>query len=171
MVEADGGYGVVESLTFVHQPQVMYNLTVAGAHTYFVGEQQWLVHNDCDRAALASNLGSQVGDDLQAHHLIPCEYCDEPIIGQAERGGFNFNGSENGILLPDNLGLSAQMNLPSHSGSHPVYSADVGTEITRLNQASQRYRWTPQQAYQAVTDLAGRLRNNIIRMGGGVRLE
>ena len=26
----------------------MYNLTVAAAHTYFVGDGQWLVHNDCD---------------------------------------------------------------------------------------------------------------------------
>jgi len=26
----------------------MYNLTVAQAHTFFVGEQQWLVHNECD---------------------------------------------------------------------------------------------------------------------------
>jgi hypothetical protein len=25
----------------------MYNLTVATAHTYFVGSQQWLVHNSC----------------------------------------------------------------------------------------------------------------------------
>jgi hypothetical protein len=45
--EATGGYGIVENVTFTYQPRVMYNLTVAGAHTYFVGEQQWLVHNDC----------------------------------------------------------------------------------------------------------------------------
>jgi hypothetical protein len=25
----------------------MYNLTVAEAHTFFVGDKQWLVHNDC----------------------------------------------------------------------------------------------------------------------------
>ena len=27
--------------------QVMYNLTVAEAHTFFVGDGQWLVHNSC----------------------------------------------------------------------------------------------------------------------------
>ncbi len=27
--------------------QLMYNLTVAQAHTFFVGIQQWLVHNSC----------------------------------------------------------------------------------------------------------------------------
>ncbi|MCB0107996.1 MAG: hypothetical protein KDE53_18870, partial [Caldilineaceae bacterium] len=25
----------------------MYNLTVAEAHTFFVGDGQWLVHNQC----------------------------------------------------------------------------------------------------------------------------
>ena len=43
---ADGRYGMVEAITFVYQPQPMYNLTVDTAHTYFVGDGQWLVHND-----------------------------------------------------------------------------------------------------------------------------
>ncbi len=42
---AEGSYGTVETIEFVYQPQLMYNLTVAEAHTFFVGEQQWLVHN------------------------------------------------------------------------------------------------------------------------------
>ena len=29
------------------RPQMMYNMTVATAHTYFVGDGQWLVHNAC----------------------------------------------------------------------------------------------------------------------------
>ena len=32
---------------FVSQPQLMYNLTVAQAHTYLVGAGRWLVHNTC----------------------------------------------------------------------------------------------------------------------------
>jgi radical SAM superfamily enzyme YgiQ (UPF0313 family) len=35
-------------ITIEHRPQVMYNLTVATAHTFFVGEGQWLVHNTCN---------------------------------------------------------------------------------------------------------------------------
>jgi hypothetical protein len=35
----------VEAITIVTQPQRMYNFTVAAAHTYFVGDGQWLVHN------------------------------------------------------------------------------------------------------------------------------
>ena len=41
------GYGVVEAVLFVSQPQVMYNLTVDQAHTFFVGDGGWLVHNTC----------------------------------------------------------------------------------------------------------------------------
>jgi hypothetical protein len=44
---ADGSYGEVQAIEFIHQPQVMYNLTVAEAHTFFVGDGQWLVHNIC----------------------------------------------------------------------------------------------------------------------------
>ena len=46
---ADGGYSVVENVAFVYQLQPMYNLTVAKAHTYFVGDGQWLVHNTCTK--------------------------------------------------------------------------------------------------------------------------
>ena len=42
---ADGGWGVVNSVAFDSDPAVMYNLTVATAHTFFVGEGEWLVHN------------------------------------------------------------------------------------------------------------------------------
>jgi hypothetical protein len=44
---ADGSYREVEAIEFIHQPQVMYNLTVDEAHTFFVGDGQWLVHNTC----------------------------------------------------------------------------------------------------------------------------
>jgi hypothetical protein len=45
--KADGGYGTVDTVVFVYQTQPMYNFTVGEAHTYFVGDGQWLVHNDC----------------------------------------------------------------------------------------------------------------------------
>jgi hypothetical protein len=71
---ANGTTGIVEAIEFIHNSQLMYNLTVAAAHTYFVGEGQWLVHNTCkwlgsgtvprfgeDLANLADNIHSQVG--------------------------------------------------------------------------------------------------------------
>lgn len=41
----DGGYGIVEAVVVVETNQRMYNLTVDGAHTFFVGDGAWLVHN------------------------------------------------------------------------------------------------------------------------------
>lgn len=44
---ANGTYSAVKGVVLEHHPQVMYNLTVAQAHTFFVGKQQFLVHNTC----------------------------------------------------------------------------------------------------------------------------
>jgi RHS repeat-associated protein len=45
--QADGTTGTVWLKWNVQKTQEMYNLTVDTAHTYFVGEGQWLVHNSC----------------------------------------------------------------------------------------------------------------------------
>ena len=42
---ADGRTGMVVEVKRVAQAQEMYNLTVETAHTFFVGDGQWLVHN------------------------------------------------------------------------------------------------------------------------------
>ncbi|MCG3212639.1 MAG: hypothetical protein FOGNACKC_06309 [Anaerolineae bacterium] len=44
---AQGNYGTVQAIALVRHTQLMYNLTVAGTHTFFVGDQQWLIHNQC----------------------------------------------------------------------------------------------------------------------------
>ncbi len=44
---AAGHTGTVEAVAFVAAPQTMYNLTVADAHTYVVGDGEWVVHNAC----------------------------------------------------------------------------------------------------------------------------
>jgi len=41
----DGDYGTVEDIDLIQTQQPMYNLTVAEAHTFFVGDGDWLVHN------------------------------------------------------------------------------------------------------------------------------
>ncbi|WP_425147461.1 polymorphic toxin-type HINT domain-containing protein [Deinococcus sp.] len=43
--EADGGTGTVLNVLAVQQTQQMYNLTVDTAHTFYVGDNGWLVHN------------------------------------------------------------------------------------------------------------------------------
>ena len=44
----------------------MYNPTVAQAHTFFVGQGQWLVHNQCPKIASPSPNGKLGGPAHQA---------------------------------------------------------------------------------------------------------
>src|SRR5262249_1574737 len=63
--KADGGAGAVQDMMVVARPQLMYNLTVATAHTFFVGNGRWLVHNTCSGGK------------------IPLRACPEIIIADA----------------------------------------------------------------------------------------
>jgi len=44
---AEGDYELVWLKWNIEKDQEMYNFTVDTAHTYFVGDGQWLVHNEC----------------------------------------------------------------------------------------------------------------------------
>jgi hypothetical protein len=44
----EGEHGTVERVTVITQTETMYNLTVDEAHTFFVGDGAWLVHNCAD---------------------------------------------------------------------------------------------------------------------------
>lgn len=46
--QADGEYGAVEQDALVQHVQRLYNLSVADAHTCFVGDDAWLVHTELD---------------------------------------------------------------------------------------------------------------------------
>ena len=63
---ADGTISTVQGIRLETRPQVMYNLTVAGAHTFFVGAQQVLVHNSCPNphGRLGSPAHRAVVDDV-----------------------------------------------------------------------------------------------------------
>ncbi|WP_240741115.1 polymorphic toxin-type HINT domain-containing protein [Deinococcus sp. Arct2-2] len=43
--QADGTLGTIANVITLQQTQEMFNLTVSEAHTYYVGDQGWLVHN------------------------------------------------------------------------------------------------------------------------------
>jgi hypothetical protein len=55
----DGSFGTVTAVAGEQRPQVMYNLTVAVAHTFFVGDDQWLVHNTCEEGPSLARLAQQ----------------------------------------------------------------------------------------------------------------
>lgn len=77
---ADWDYGTVESVKNVQQTQPMYNLTVDEAHTFFVGDGQWLVHNvQCDLEFLTN-----IADD-------PLEQ-NQAVLERYQEGKAGFSG-------------------------------------------------------------------------------
>jgi len=48
VVSADGDFGTVDAVVITDGTAEVYNLTVDEAHTYFVGDGAWLVHNACN---------------------------------------------------------------------------------------------------------------------------
>jgi len=53
----------------VVQPQRMYNLTVADAHTFFVGDGEWLVHN-CGSIVTGTYKELRSAGLKDAHHIF-----------------------------------------------------------------------------------------------------
>ncbi|MCB0334830.1 MAG: hypothetical protein KDD62_00950 [Bdellovibrionales bacterium] len=78
--QANGASGIVQSIKLVSIPQIMYNLTVDGAHTFFVGHGQWLVHNTCakkianghayDKHVLEKGEFPEISSPDEFEHLI-----------------------------------------------------------------------------------------------------
>ena len=63
--QLDGGYGAVQRVAVETAPQEMYNLTVAEAHTFFVGDGGWLVHNadPCKLPKRGKSHGNSLDND------------------------------------------------------------------------------------------------------------
>jgi hypothetical protein len=59
----DGSSGTVAAVAHTQHPQVRYHLTVDIAHTYFVGDGQWVVHNSCQVFPKGRPI-SELGKDL-----------------------------------------------------------------------------------------------------------
>ncbi|MBV6396581.1 MAG: hypothetical protein HFACDABA_02181 [Anaerolineales bacterium] len=70
--QADGSTGVVWLRWNVYKTQEMYNLTVDTAHTFFVGEGQWLVHN-CG--------GQNLIDDIAQKEMKNVNFTVQPKYG------------------------------------------------------------------------------------------
>ena len=106
---ADGSTGMVWFKWKVYHQQEMYNLTVATAHTFFVGDGRWLVHNcgaptkpgqqfNPDQDALielakdAENRGGVSGNDAQTLLDWANEYnIQPPAHGPEIHPNRNFN--------------------------------------------------------------------------------
>jgi hypothetical protein len=73
---------------------------------------------------LGINIGKPETDEWAAHHLIPSELADHPVLEKVE---FYLDDARNGFALPRRPGVDPV--LPIHSGSHPVYTEGVKARL------------------------------------------
>ena len=87
--QADGTTGIVEGVVYHARPQMMYNMTVATAHTYFVGDGHWLVHNACEAFANTANLAlRQLSPELRGVTIaMSLDDAGQPILAVYGRTG------------------------------------------------------------------------------------
>jgi len=76
--QADGEHGAVLAVEFVPTTQRMYNLTVAEAHTFFVGDEDWLVHI-CGPQFQGGRYGDLPGSPQQPVHHMPPKSTTSPM--------------------------------------------------------------------------------------------
>jgi RHS repeat-associated protein len=122
--EADGEYGTVGAVQMVHRVQTMYNLEVAQAHTFFVGEGQWLVHNMC-----AKPLKSATHFPRDPKKFLP------GVPRTDIKAGYRWQPSESIRVEYHRRGAHAYD--PKKIGHYHVYTA------RRTGKKWQRVRWGP----------------------------
>ena len=88
--QADGTTGVVANVTTIQQTQEMFNLTVSEAHTFYVGTNGWLVHNQ-SRAVPAGPYLIDTGVLIQAQR-------GDATALQLLRGNYTTQGVVNEFL-------------------------------------------------------------------------
>lgn len=69
-------------------------------------------------------LGLKVGNVLEAHHKIPWELCDNPIVQLAAENGFHMNELANGISLSKLVHREGMV--------HSVYNKVINDEINKI---------------------------------------
>ena len=105
-------------------------------------------------------MNGAVGDNLQAHHLVPCQVWDNHQ-GALDAMGMERNAAGNGLHMPSNT--TAQPGAIGHIGSHPQYNALVDAEVSAITN-SLPANPTPAQLAAARNDMEAlqtRLRTNI----------
>ena len=92
---ADGSMSVVQSIEIVHRSQRMYNLTVDVAHTFFVGQGQWLVHNACPIGSLKTRSASY----LKKKGVDPHELKYDVLGRNAKISHYDIHEDSQGMLF------------------------------------------------------------------------
>lgn len=102
----------------------------------------------------------------EAHHIVPWELRNHPVIQAAanarHNGAFHMNDILNGISLPNALGNSG---LPQHLGSHPEYTERVRQSLETILELNPNI--SPEVALQKISVLAQNIKTKITQTSGG----
>lgn len=105
--KADGYTGKVESITTEETSQEMYNLTVDEAHTFFVGDGQWLVHNDARCLVVGENsfeYSYALHENNPNLNILATSYESfSDLIRKGRRWQFTLPSPEQGFGMLDNI--------------------------------------------------------------------
>ncbi|WP_337193169.1 polymorphic toxin-type HINT domain-containing protein [Deinococcus xianganensis] len=93
--QADGTTGLVANVITVEQTREMFNLTVSEAHTYYVGQDGWLVHN-CPDAGDAAKAFTQPGWIKKDLYSELSKTLDKDVLKKFEDGLSSFTSGQGG---------------------------------------------------------------------------
>lgn len=110
--------------------QVIIPPTLWGLNTPLLGSNSSVL--------LSSNKPVRI--QLEKHHIIPRELKGDPLIKQARKGGFRFEGKENKITVEKFSRASGK----GQHGNHPNYTKQIGEKLN--NYKKYNYNPTPEQA-------------------------
>jgi YD repeat-containing protein len=130
---ADGETGEVEFIEFEQTSQEMYNLTVDEAHTFFVGDGQWLVHNACrqlDGSVSDDIIGNFFVDEaIRYHKQLPAQpsvTIGVTIFDNIKYVSINGNANKRAIEYLKKILNAEDVNLVIGSGKPPFLHAEGG---------------------------------------------
>ena len=104
---AEWGTGVVASVYEVTQPEEMYNFTAGVAHTYFVGEQEWLVHNCNVGTFNGRSFATSAGKQITQEAMVAANYATDILqdLKKSTFGQTQINDLKGGVFR--NLTIAA----------------------------------------------------------------
>lgn len=128
--------GTLEGISVNFGPEQMYNLTVTTAHTYFVGDGRWLVHNACPSQRLRANLtssGVSQPPNTATHHIVAHSDPRAAVARAILAGqGIDIDDAMNGVFLPSNSRVPNPSGANVHSSLHTdVYYKEVNSRLMR----------------------------------------
>jgi RHS repeat-associated protein len=126
---ADGSSGLVTAIALRSQTQQMYNITVAEAHTYFIGDGKWLVHNACPIKQAGGSLPARKSEygSYTNTHASGKKYAGMGGRERAQRSGKRIAEEHNDPLMATDW-------TPAESKTHQRF--DEALRIQELGGAS-----------------------------------